>query len=225
MKRFTIEVPAERIEGSQIYEIKAESQEEAFAGIRAGKGTWVEDQFEMTEADMQNLHVIDEEEVSDGLSQTPRLTGRPGEAVPRPPGAGAPCCPSPRGGTGCRVCPLVRQPEPRRPGRRGPPGAGEPAEAGVRAHAVRAGGANGREVPVIPKYYELIETGFTLRQPDRQGLYLLASDETEYEPNHVAIYAEKDELWVHDPLNGAATRWPLNLYHGNLIAPVWKELP
>lgn len=63
MKRFLVEVPAERVEGSQIFSIEAEDQEEAFRLIRAGKGEWVEDSLEVTASDFHNLHIAEETDI------------------------------------------------------------------------------------------------------------------------------------------------------------------
>ena len=62
MKRYTIQVPIERAEGSQIFAVNAESEEEAFDLLRGGKGEWVEDEIEVTSLNMDCLSVIDTEE-------------------------------------------------------------------------------------------------------------------------------------------------------------------
>lgn len=76
-----------------------------------------------------------------------------------------------------------------------------------------------------PACYELLETGYSSRMPEMLGLYLMACNETDYEPSHVAITRMHDgKLWAHTPDNAAGSRWHLDLYHGNLTHPVWKHL-
>ncbi len=58
--RYTITVPAEHVDAHQVFEVNAESKEEASREVEAGNGEWVEDIFGIGDLDFANL-VVEED--------------------------------------------------------------------------------------------------------------------------------------------------------------------
>ena len=66
MNKYLFEVPVESVHGHQVYEVEANSLEEAERKIREGDAEWVSDEIEVEALDFEKAHLISEEKQNGG---------------------------------------------------------------------------------------------------------------------------------------------------------------